>query len=98
MLRVRRMQAEILLQSGDFAQALAELETLARCLGTLAISVDVELGQVLDLQGHALRALGRRTDALAAHEAARGHLQKQLPPDHPFLLRNTLYREAVVGN
>jgi hypothetical protein len=98
LLRVRRMQAEILLQSGDFVAALVELEVLARCLSTLAISVDIELGQVLDLQGHALRALGRRTEALAAHQAARGYLQKQLPSDHPFLLRNTLYRETVMSN
>jgi hypothetical protein len=77
---------------------LRELEALAERLQNASVNTDFDLGQVLDLQGCALRALGRSTEAIALHERARTLLQKELPPDHPFLVRNALYREAAAGN
>jgi serine/threonine protein kinase/tetratricopeptide (TPR) repeat protein len=94
-LRARRFRAEILLRAGRAEDALQELEPLVSRLLAVADPPEIELGQALDLWGCTLRALSRSTDAVAAHDKARTHLGKQLPADHPFMARNTLYREAA---
>jgi serine/threonine-protein kinase len=97
-LRAQRVRAEILLRGGNLARASAELEALAARLRRMPAASDVELGQVLDLWGSALRGLGRAAESVAIHDAARVELQKQLSGDHPWLQRNALYREAAAGN
>jgi serine/threonine-protein kinase len=97
-LRAQRVRAEILLRGGNLARASAELEALAARLRRMPSASDVELGQVLDLWGSALRGLGRSAESVAIHDAARVALQKQLSGNHPWLQRNALYREAAAGN
>jgi len=98
LLRARRIRAEIVLRSRQPAQAMLELEVLSRRIQSAASPNELEWGQVLDLEACALRELGRPTEAAALHLRARALLQKQLPADHPFLARNTLYQELVAGN
>ncbi len=87
-LRARRAHGEILARSGAMKAARDELEPL------VAESADLE--QTLELLGCVLRELGQVPEALALHQRARALFEKELPPDHPFLLRNTLYKEAAL--
>jgi serine/threonine-protein kinase len=98
MLRARRTRAEILLRSGEHAQAARELDALSKRIQSAAVQNELEWGQILDLQGCALRDLGRPVEAATAHLRALALLQRQLPANHPFLLRNLLYRELAAGN
>jgi hypothetical protein len=93
--RAHRIRGEILLRDGRTAEASAELLALVTRLGTAADAPQLELGQALDLQGCALRESGNPAAAVAAHDSARARLEKLLPANHPFLIRNTLYREAA---
>ena len=93
-LRAQRYRAEFLLHAGRHAEALILLRDLAArhaAGGTSAI----EHGLTLDLLGAAELNAGDRVAARVAHEAARVELAKQLPGEHPFLVRNTaLYASA----
>ena len=86
-LRARRYHAEFLAQSGRDAQALVEARGLAErhaAGGTSAI----EAGLTFDLLGELEGRAGHVEAARAAHDDARAQLLTQLPPGHPFLIRN----------
>jgi eukaryotic-like serine/threonine-protein kinase len=95
MLRAHRITGEILLRAGRADDAFQELDSLAAQLRAAPESHELEFGQTLDLLGCALRELNRSAEAVARHEEARVRLEKQLPANHPFLDRNTLYRMAA---
>jgi tetratricopeptide (TPR) repeat protein len=97
-LRARRYRAEILLRAGQAEPALMALEFLEKRLLAMPERREIELGQVLDLMGCALRELRRGPDAMQAHGKARTFLAKELPPDHPFLQRNTLYADVAAND
>jgi serine/threonine protein kinase len=98
LIRARRLRAETLLRADQPQEALRELDALVARLEAAAQPSALEFGQVLDLHGCALRELDRAADAQASHERARIQLLKSLPPDHPFLIRNSLYKEAAADN
>jgi serine/threonine-protein kinase len=93
MLRARRIKAEILLRAGRAQDAREELEASIKLLSGPAAGQFLEFGQTLDLLGCAQRELNAADAATALHARAREQLTKQLPPDHPFVSRNTLYGE-----
>jgi serine/threonine-protein kinase len=97
-LRSHRFRAEILLRGGDSEGSRQEIESELARLNAQPGPSSVELGQALDLLGCALRELGKPEQALATHRKAREQFQKQLPPDHPFLDRNTLYMYAATAS
>jgi len=97
-LRARRYHAEILLRTGHANEALSDLEVIERRLLAMPERRDIELGQILDLMGCALRELRREPDAMQAHATARSYFLKELPPTHPFLQRNTLYRDVEAND
>lgn len=97
-LRSHRFRAEILLRGGDSEGARQEIESELARLNMQPRPSSVELGQALDLLGCALRELRQPEHALATHRKAREQFQKQLPPDHPFLERNTLYLYAATAS
>jgi serine/threonine-protein kinase len=87
MLRALRYRAEFLLDAGYVTEALNLVRELAaRHAG--GGSSAIEHGLTLDLLGQAERAAGNPGAARAAHQAARVELAKQLPEEHPFLVRN----------
>jgi len=94
-LRARRYLAEVRLRSGAYAAGLDELLALAAQQSQVAAGQEVELAQVFELIGCALRETGRANEALAWHLKARALFEKKLPADHPFLDRNTLYTIAA---
>ena len=96
LLRLRRSRAEILLRSGQAQLAQVELKALIELLQARSAPAHYDLGQILDLLGCVQRELGRAAEALASHRRARESLQRVLPSEHPFLLRNLLY-QAVAG-
>lgn len=92
-LRARRMRAEVLARQGRLPQAREELEAVA---GSAEAGRPAVLqGVVLDQLGSVLRELGLPAQAASRHEAARALLLQGLPPEHPYLARNALYREAA---
>jgi hypothetical protein len=97
-IRARRIRGEILLRVGDAEDAYKELVSLSTKLMDASEGHALELGQTLDLLGCALRELNRPKEAVAAHDRARIHLERQLPADHPFLNRNALYRDAAAND
>lgn len=97
-LRGRRYRSEILLRAGRAGDALPQLEALETRLRALPERHDIELGQVLDLEGCALRELGRSAQAAYAHAEARTFLLKELPADHLFVRRNTLYEDIAAND
>jgi hypothetical protein len=94
-LRAGRVRAEILARSGNLPSAQSELKTLLQTLTTLPEPLTSELGQSLDLMGCIQQRLGQEAAANASHARAAAELKKVLPPNHPFLIRNTLYRMAA---
>ena len=97
-LRSHRFRAEILLRGGDFKDSRQEIESELARLKRQPHPSSVELGQALDLLGCTLRELREPEQALATHRTAREQFQKQLPADHPFLDRNTLYIDAATAS
>ena len=96
--RARRIRAEILLRSGDAQASRLELESQLSRVTAQSSPSGLEIGQMADLLGCALRELHQVAGSLAAHERARAQFAKQLPPDHPFLARNSLYRYAAMND
>ena len=92
-LRTRRMRAELLARQGRLPQARDELEAVAGPAG--APRPAMLQGVVLDQLGSVWRELGQPAQAAGRHEAARALLLQALPPEHPYLARNALYREAA---
>ncbi len=93
-LRAQRYRAEFLLHAGRGAEALELLQQVAARHASGGTSA-IEHGLTLDLLGEAQLAAGDRGAARAAHEAARVELTRQLPREHPFLVRNNaLYASA----
>ena len=84
--RARRAQAEALARAGELDAAVAELQPLSE--------LELEQADALDLLACVLRIRGSPAEALDMHRRARALYEKNLPPEHPFLLRNTLYIDA----
>jgi serine/threonine-protein kinase len=97
-LRARRFEAEILLRGGEVEHAREQLFRLLAVIEKIEQPNQLEWGHALDLLGCASRNRGDPATAVTVHEAARTHLQKILPRDHPFLVRNTLYHTMALGN
>jgi tetratricopeptide (TPR) repeat protein len=95
LLRARRIRAEVQLRAGEIVPAARELEGLLKRHEALGVPVSSEWGLALDLFGCTQRELGESTEAGAIHRRAATQLEKQLPADHPFRLRNTLYQLAA---
>ena len=95
LLRARRIRAELLARSGELARATAELEAVAAAPAAAPSGQPLELAQTLDLLGSVLRSSGLATQALATHERARLLWSEHLPVDHPWALRNALYRAVL---
>jgi tetratricopeptide (TPR) repeat protein len=87
MLRALRYRAEFLLKAGFNAESLALLRELAE-RHKAGRTAAIEYGLTLDLLGQAELAAGNVGRAQAAHQAARIELARQLPAEHPFLVRN----------
>jgi tetratricopeptide (TPR) repeat protein len=94
MLRAHRFHAEVALRAGDLLEARKEIEAEIDRIEKRAAPSSLELGQALELLGCILREMHDPTGSIAAHRRARMLLSKQLPADHPFLTRNTLYIAA----
>jgi tetratricopeptide (TPR) repeat protein len=101
MLRARRVLGEVLARSGDLAAAQQELEATAQALRQAierkpgATFLALELAHVLDLLGCVLREAGDPARARALHEQAAPLLERHLPRDHPFAIRNALYQDVA---
>jgi serine/threonine protein kinase/tetratricopeptide (TPR) repeat protein len=101
MLRARRVLGEVLARSGDLAAAQQELEATAQALQQAierkpgATFLALELAHVLDQLGCVLREAGDPTRARALHEQAAPLLERHLPRDHPFAVRNALYQDIA---
>jgi len=91
MLRAQRTIAEIHLRARRFTDA----HSLLTKQIAVAAHNDLELALATELLGNLYQAQGNSADALNAHRVAHAHLQKSLPANHPFLLRNTLYIAAA---
>ena len=86
-MRARRLRAEFLMASGREAEALDSLRDLDARMAAVQAS-PVERGLALDSRGVAEQRAGHVEAARAAHAAARLEYLKQLPQDHPYLVRN----------
>lgn len=93
-MRARRFAAEIVLREGRVADALALLRPLADEQQRVRAGQEVEYAQTLELLGCAERDSGHAERALGAHRQAAEIFNAMLPPAHPYLQRNALYREA----
>jgi serine/threonine-protein kinase len=94
MARAQRQRAEILMNLGRDAEALAALRELA-ARSPATRGSPVERGLTLDLLGVAEGRAGHRDAARAAHVAARSALLEQLPDEHPYLIRNAALRDSA---
>jgi eukaryotic-like serine/threonine-protein kinase len=94
-LRARRIRAEILLRGGRVEEATRELASLLTQHQHRAEPLRLEWGLALDLMGCAQRERAQLTEARQSHALALDQLKQQLPGDHPFLRRNTLYMKAA---
>ena len=92
--RARRQRAEILVNLGRDAEALEALREIATRL-LVAKGSPVERGLTLDLLGIAELRTGHPDAARAAHVAAHAALLEQLPPQHPYLIRNAALRSGA---
>jgi len=92
-LRARRYHAQFLSQAGQDAQALAEARELAERHAEGGTS-PIEVGLTYDLLGELEGRAGNGDAARTAHDVAREQLLKQLPADHPFLIRNAALLSA----
>ena len=93
-LRARRYRAEFLGLIGRDLQALDEL----RELQSRHAAVDefpVEWGLVLDALGVAEDKFGNGEKSHLAHESAAKQFLKQLPKDHPYVMRNAMLRAGT---
>ena len=86
-LRARRLRAEFLMSSGREGEALEALRDLDARMAAVQ-TPPVERGLALDSRGVAEQRAGHVEAARAAHAAARLEYLKQLPQDHPYLIRN----------
>jgi serine/threonine-protein kinase len=92
-LRAHRMLGEMAARAGDADGARGELESNLAALKQRGRPSDgVEIAQALELLGCLARAAGDARRAAALHREARAWLERQLPPDHPWLDRNALYQ------
>jgi tetratricopeptide (TPR) repeat protein len=97
-MRAERVRAEILLRSGRLTEASQALQSLHDELLALPEARPLELAHTLDLLGCAQRELGLPKQAMESHDAAAKELKKNLPADHPFIMRNALYRLAAAND
>ena len=90
--RVRRMLGESQVRAGDLDGGLKTLLAVAKAQTDVADSQAVELAQAYDLVGCVLREQGLAAEALSWHTKARVLLETKLPLNHPYRLRNDIYR------
>jgi tetratricopeptide (TPR) repeat protein len=90
-LRAQRYRAQILLLAGRDAEALQALRELRdrHARGKLP---PIERGLLLDALGEAELRAGNGEKSQLAHEEAGVQLVKQLPKDHPYVIRNSALR------
>jgi tetratricopeptide (TPR) repeat protein len=93
-LRARRLRAEFLMSSGRDGEALEILRKLDAGF-TASQASPIERGLALDARGVAERHAGQAEAARAAHASARLEYLKQLPQDHPYLIRNAALRDGA---
>jgi serine/threonine-protein kinase len=91
-LRARRYAVEVLARAGRMDEALSEIRALRTLFPSPPGGAALELGQLLDLEACVLRALGDAAQAMRLHQQAAELLARQLPPEHPLIERNALYR------
>jgi serine/threonine protein kinase/tetratricopeptide (TPR) repeat protein len=92
--RMNRISGELLLGAGQF-EAAFEIVSKLRALQARVGASPADTGRSLDLLGRVQAARGDWSAAASSHESARRELVKQLPPDHPDLIRNAALREAA---
>jgi tetratricopeptide (TPR) repeat protein len=90
-LRAKRYRAQILAKAGRDDEALQALRDLQQQQAS-ATTPPVERGLLLDALGDAELRAGNGEKSQLAHEEARTQLVKQLPPDHPYVIRNAAVR------
>ncbi len=92
--RARRIFGEVQLRSGDLHGGLKTLLAVARAQADFADAQALELAQVDDLVGCALRELGLAAEALTWHLKAQALMAPKLALNHPYRLRNDIYRHV----
>jgi len=93
-LRAKRYRALILAKAGRDDEALQALRDLQQQQAS-ATTPPIERGLLLDALGDAELRAGNGEKSQLAHEEARTQLVKQLPPDHPYVIRNAAFRGAA---
>jgi tetratricopeptide (TPR) repeat protein len=86
-LRAQRYRAQFLLRAGRDADALQALRELSDRHARAKVS-PIERGLMLDALGEAELRAGNGEKSQLAHEEAAAQLLKQLPKDHPHVIRN----------
>ena len=93
-LRAQRIRAQMMVGSGRDAEALRILRDL-RDRHASAKAPPFELGLLLDALGEAELRAGNGEKSQLAHEAAGALLLKQLPKEHPYVIRNAALRASA---
>ena len=93
-LRAQRYRAQILLRAGRDADALQSLRHLRDRHAPAKLS-PIERGLMLDALGEAELRAGNGEKSQLAHEEAAAQLVKQLPKDHPYVIRNAALRAGA---
>jgi tetratricopeptide (TPR) repeat protein len=86
-LRAQRYRAQFLLRAGRDADALQAMRDLSDMHARAKMS-PIERGLMLDALGEAELRAGNGEKSQLAHEEAAAQLLKQLPKDHPHVIRN----------
>jgi serine/threonine-protein kinase len=93
-MRAMRYRAQMLANTGRDDEALAALRALHQHPANAQLP-SVELGLMLDALGEAELRAGNGDKSQLAHEEARVQLVKQLPAEHPYVIRNAAFRGAA---
>ena len=93
-LRGKLVKAGILLGAAQIDRARQEVDELC-ALQRRGLMSPIDSGRTFDLLAAIQSASGDPEGARISHETARREFLKQLPPEHPYLVRNAASREAV---
>jgi hypothetical protein len=93
-LRAQRYRAQFLAHDGRDAEALQLLRDLRDRHGS-AKAPPFERGLLLDALGEAELRAGNGEKSQLAHDEAAAQLLKQLPKDHPYVIRNATLRAVT---
>jgi tetratricopeptide (TPR) repeat protein len=94
LLRAQRYRAQYLMSAGRDAEGLQALRSL-RERHASGKAPPFELGLLLDALGEAELRAGNGEKSQIDHEEAAHLLAKQLPKDHPYVIRNAALRAAA---